>query len=443
MVESGPVFPYTTGWMGTADHQPEQAGAASTSGAADGPHGGVVRVVRSLERVEAARWDALDHDGSPFLEHGFLRALERSRSIGPGTGWDPYYVLVEGDLTERAGRPGADDPAPRPLLGAIACFVKHHSYGEYIFDFGWARAAQRGGIRYYPKLVVAAPVTPASGPRLLLAPGLTPAQRDAVTAALIHTARSLADEQQCSSIHWLFHRERERDLLQAHGFAPRASFQYHWRNRGWRDFDDFLQALTSRKRKQLRKERARARAAVDEIEWVAGDQLQPEDLAAIDRFYRHTTDEHGGQDYLRPGFFEELRTLLPHRLQWVRARRGGKTIAGALYLETDRALFGRYWGADVPVEFLHFELAYYCGIERCIARGLPLFEAGAQGEHKLLRGFAPSPTYSGHWIRHGGLRGAVDRFLAEEHATIEQYLRELATLQPYRADTDDDGGGEG
>jgi predicted N-acyltransferase len=431
--------------MGTADDQPEQAGAAATSGPAPGPHGeaprpGLVRVVRTLERVEAARWDALDHDGSPFLEHGFLRALERSRSIGPGTGWDPHYVLVEADLSERAGDdgPGAHDRAPRPLLGAIACFVKHHSYGEYIFDFGWARAAQRGGVRYYPKLVVAAPVTPASGPRLLLAPGLAPAQREAVVTALIHAARGLADEHDCSSIHWLFHREHETETLRAQGFAPRASFQYHWRNRGWRDFDDFLQALTSRKRKQLRKERARARAAVDEIEWVAGDQLQPDDLAAIDRFYRNTTDEHGGQDYLRPGFFEALRTLLPHRVQWVRARRGGKTIAGALYLETDRALFGRYWGADVPVEFLHFELAYYCGIERCIARGLPLFEAGAQGEHKLLRGFAPSATHSAHWIRHAGLRGAVDRFLAEEHASIEQYLRELATLQPYRAGSDDD-----
>ncbi len=386
---------------------------------------------RSLSSVDPAAWDALQHHGSPFLEHGFLRALERSRSIGPGSGWDPHYLLAEW-----VGPDAAAD-GPRELVGALACFVKHHSYGEYIFDFPWARAAQRSGIRYYPKLVVAAPVTPATGPRVLLrgAAGRAPAPTT-VADALIEAARGLADDADCSSIHWLFHREDEAPLLERHGFVSRASFQYHWRNPiatgGYPDFEAFLAGLTSRKRKQIRKERARAQAAVDDIAWIPGDQLDDDDIAAIDRFYRNTTDDHGGQDYLRPGFFEALRETLPHRIAWVRARRDGRTIAGALYLETDAALYGRYWGADLAIEYLHFELAYYQGIERCIARGLPLFEAGAQGEHKLLRGFAPSPTHSAHWIRHPGLRDGVLRFLAEERRAVAEASAELATLQPYK-----------
>lgn len=383
-----------------------------------------LRMCRTLASVDPAAWDALDHGGSPFLEHGFLRALERSRSVGARSGWDPHYILAEwaGDPTA----PGAT------LVGAIACFVKQHSYGEYIFDFPWARAAARGGVEYYPKLVVAAPVTPATGPRILLREVEGGPPRETIVRALVEQVRALADEEECSSIHWLFTTGSEQHMLAGLGFTPRASFQYHWHNQGYASFDDFLSRLTSRKRKQIRKERARARAAVDTIEMVDGTELSDDDLATIDRFYRNTTDNHGGQDYLRPGFFEALVELAPQRVQWARARKDGVTVAGALYLATDRALYGRYWGCDGPIDLLHFELAYYVGIEHCIAHGLPLFEAGAQGEHKLLRGFEPSATYSSHWIRHVGLRAAVERFLAEEHAAIEHYLVELAELGPYR-----------
>lgn len=398
-----------------------------------------LRTCRALSSVDPAAWDALDHGGSPFLEHGFLRALERSRSIGARSGWDPHYILAEwaGDLAapsgDRASSAGGPAAAPATLVGAVACFVKQHSYGEYIFDFPWARGAARGGVEYYPKLVIAAPVTPATGPRILLQrEDVVGPPRELVARALVEHVRNVADEQHCSSIHWLFTTAAEQSLLAGLGFMPRASFQYHWHNQGYGTFDDFLARLTSRKRKQIRKERTRAREAVDAIEWVGGAELEPRDLAAIDRFYRNTTDAHGGQDYLRPGFFETLVELAPHRVCWARATKAGELVAGALYLETERALFGRYWGCDASIELLHFELAYYAGIERCIERAVPLFEAGAQGEHKLLRGFEPSPTYSSHWIRHDGLRAAVERFLAEEHGAIGRYLEELAALGPYR-----------
>lgn len=384
-----------------------------------------VRFTSTVSGVDPAAWDRLDHGGSPFLEHGFLDALEHSGSIGHDSGWDPCYILAEWV--------GPDGPQ---LVGAVAAFVKHHSYGEYIFDFAWARAAARSGVAYYPKLVVAAPVTPATGRRLLLAPPPGGPSAEAITDVLVTGVRKLADATHCSSIHWLFTTQDEQAALADRGFSARASYQFHWRNRGYKTFDDFLETLVSRKRKQIKKERARALAAVDEIDFVDAADFVPEDLAAIDRFYRSTTDNHGGQDYLRPRFFDLLCDRMPGRVTWVRARRGGRTVAGALYLETPSALFGRYWGCDEHIEFLHFELAYYRGIERCIARGTELFEAGAQGEHKLLRGFAPAPTFSSHWMRHRGLADAVGRFLVEERAAIAGALAELSTFAPYKRSDD-------
>lgn len=396
------------------------------------------RTVTSLASVPPAAWDALAHGGCPFLEHGFLRALELSGSVGDEAGWRPVYVLVE----ELPG-PGADDLAaptssgamgarsPARLVGAVPAYIKRHSYGEFIFDWAWARAAIQGGLRYYPKLVVAAPMTPATGPRLLVHPS---ADRAEIVRRLAAGVREAADAEGCSSIHWLFTTPVEQDELAALGYAPRASFQYHWHNDGYRDFDAFLQTMTSRRRKQLRKERARAREGIDALEWVPGGELGDDDLAAIDEFYRGTVHAHGGHDYLAPGFFEHVRTLMPERVLWARARRGGRTVAGALFFETDAALYGRYWGCREQIPFLHFEAAYYAAIERCIARGLPRFEAGAQGEHKLLRGFVPARTCSSHWFRHPGLAAAVGRFLAQEAAAVQEQMRELGEYLPFRAD---------
>ncbi|HEY8378184.1 MAG TPA: peptidogalycan biosysnthesis protein [Nannocystis sp.] len=385
------------------------------------------RTVTSLASVDPASWDALAHEGCPFLRHGFLRALELSGSIGDEPGWRPVYILVE-ESAESAG-------SKARLVGAVPAYIKRHSYGEFIFDWAWARAAVQSGLRYYPKLVVAAPMTPATGPRLLVHPGVP---RDEVVRRLVAGVRDVADAEGCWSIHWLFTTAREHQELAEHGFLPRASYQYHWHNRGYADFEAFLASMTSRRRKQLRKERARARAGFDTLEWVPGPELGPDDLAAVDRYYRATVRAYGGIDYLRPGFFEHVQKLMPETMLWARIRRGGRTIAGTLYFETPSALYGRYWGADEAVPFLHFEAAYYAPIERCIARGTPRFEAGAQGEHKLLRGFSPSRTYSSHWFRHPALASAVGRFLAHEAIVAEEQMRELEDYLPYRVGEPED-----
>lgn len=384
-----------------------------------------VRAVASVADIDAAAWDGLDHGPSPFLRHGFLRALEESGSIDAAvgkkrrSGWSGLYLLAE-----QAGR----------LVGAVPAYVKTHSYGEYIFDWGWANAAQRAGLAYYPKLVIAAPQTPATGRRILIAPG---ADANAVSAALIGAVRAVADDTECSSIHWLFCTEAEQALLAGAGYFARASMQFHWHNRGYQTFDDFLGQLKSRKRKQLRKERERARAAIDRLSWIAGAELDEAQLDDLDRFYRNTTDQHGGRDYLRPGFFHALARHLPEAMRMVEVIAGGRRVAGALFLETDGALYGRYWGADTHVDLLHFETAYYAGIERAIERKLPLFEAGAQGEHKLLRGFDPRPTYSAHWIRHPGLASAIEEYTHREAVAVAAQIAELQQFGPYRNADDD------
>lgn len=385
-----------------------------------------VRVVGNLAEVNRAAWDALDHGASPFLKYGFLQALEDSGSIDPASapraprsGWVSTYILVE---------------RGEALVGGVAAFVKMHSYGEYIFDWGWANAAARAGITYYPKLVIAAPATPATGKRLLVAPGSGPE----VAEALIAGVRALADDAGCSSIHWLFCTQEEQALLVRSGFFPRTTLQFHWKNRNYSTFNDFLGELKSRKRKQVRKERERARAAVDHLSWVSGRCATQDQLDDLDRFYRTTTDNHGGRDYLRPGFFHRLAQTLPDEMQFVEVIAGGQRIAGALFFETAQALYGRYWGADAHVSLLHFETAYYAGIERAIERRLPLFEAGAQGEHKLLRGFEPCATYSAHWIRHAGLCAAVEAHTARETSAVAEEIAELANYGPYRDRSGDD-----
>jgi uncharacterized protein len=389
---------------------------------------------RTIEGVQGASWNALDHAPSPFLEWGFLAALERSGSVGATAGWDPHYLLVHGELPAAQGSsPDQAAPPGEPiLLGAVAAYVKTHSYGEYIFDFHWARASMSAGIPYYPKLVVAAPATPATGRRILLHPQLDAAGREAVTAQLIASVRELAEATGCMSTHWLFVTEAEREQLVAAGFAGRSSFQFHWHNRGYASFDEFLAQLTSRKRKQIRKERARAQAAVDSIRFVPGSEIDDRRLAALERFYRRTTHAYGGRQYLRPGFFRALVELAPERVRFLEVERGGTAIAGALFLETEHALYGRYWGCDEEIEFLHFEAAYYAGIDRCIELGLPLFEAGAQGEHKLLRGFMPVICHSAHELRHPGLDRGVREFLREEQRGVAEHVRQLSEYGPYK-----------
>ncbi|MBL4637036.1 MAG: N-acetyltransferase, partial [Kofleriaceae bacterium] len=275
-----------------------------------------IRSLSSLERVDSALWDGLCHGDSPFQKYGFLRALELSESVGPGTGWLPQYLLVEED---------------GELLGACAAYLKTDSYGEYIFDWAWARASPRFGVSYYPKLVVAAPFTPATGNRLLIAPE---ADRELVQRAIASGIVGLCEKHQLSGAHVLFCTDNEAAALEKLGLARRSSVQYHWHNRDYTSFDEFLAALKSRKRKQIRKERSRAQAAVDSIEFVFARDWQEEDFEALDRFYRKTVAEHGGFDYLRPGFFRHVAECMSDTVLYCRVINDGVIVAGALFFET-------------------------------------------------------------------------------------------------------------
>ncbi len=371
-----------------------------------------------MSSVEWAAWDQLDHGPSPFLSSAFLRALHDTGSIGERSGWIPLYFLVE-EVCEPQNK----------LLGAAAGYIKTDSYGEYIFDWAWANAAQRAQIPYYPKLVFAAPVSPVTGNRVLLAEGADP---DLVTRAVLAAAEEVATAAECSSIHWLFCTRSESERLGDLGFARRPTFQYHWQNRGYETFDDFLAELSSRRRKQIRKERRRARAAIDSLEFLGGGDFDDPVLDELDQFYRQNVADHGGFDYLRPGFFHALVDYDPEILLYGRAVKDGVGVGGAIFLETEHALYGRYWGCDDRIEFLHFEVAYYAGIERCIERKTPLFEAGAQGSHKLLRGFEPNRTYSCHAIRHPDLDRAIRAFCQQEALTIGEQMAHQAAFGPYK-----------
>jgi predicted N-acyltransferase len=375
-----------------------------------------IRTLASLEEVNSEAWDALDHGDSPFQRYGFLRALEESESVGPDTGWLPSYMLVESE-----GK----------LLGACAAYVKTDSYGEYIFDWAWARAAGHFRQAYYPKLTVAAPFTPATGARLLIAPG---EDRSQITAALMTGLVEMVKRFGLSSAHVLFCTDEEAAAMEEQGLARRASYQFHWFNRDYGDFDAFLAALKSRKRKQIRKERRRAQEAIDRIEFVPAREMQSEDFSALDRFYRKTVAEHHGFDYLRPGFFEAAAKRLPEIMHFARASKGGRVVAGAVFFETEAALYGRYWGCDEELDFLHFEVAYYAAIERCIERGIGLFEAGAQGQHKLMRGFEPTMTHSCHLMADPKFDAAIRGFVEQERAEVVGRMEYLAGHGPFRCE---------
>lgn len=372
-------------------------------------------VADSYADIDPAAWDRLQTGPSPFCEHAFLAALERSGSVGPGTGWTPLPVLVhDGD----------------ELVGAAPAWLKQHSMGEYIFDHAWAEGAGRAGLRYYPKLVVAAPFTPATGRRLLLAPGAG----DDVARALATGLVDVADQLGLSGVHWLFVTEEERDLLAGLGLLPRLTLQYHWRNQGWADFEGFLGALQGKRRREIRRERRCVRDAGVDVAVLTGAQMDDRQWGSVDRFYRSTSARKWGEPYLTPTFFEELRRTFAHRVRFIAAERDGELVAGALAFQRDGALYGRYWGCDERLPQLHFETCFYRGIEHCIAQGLDLFEAGAQGPHKLPRGFLPTAIHSVHHLAHPGLRGAVQRFVEEERGYNERAIEQLLLRSPYRGE---------
>ena len=350
----------------------------------------------------------------PFFDFEFLLALERSRSVGRRTGWSPVYLVCEGQ-----GR----------VLGAMPLYLKTDSYGEYVFDWAWANAYHQNGLSYYPKLVSAVPFTPATGPKLLVRPD---ADRAAVTRALLDATRELGDELRVSSSHALFLPEDELGEFEARGFAIRHSLQFHWRNRGYGAFADYLDAMTSKRRRQVARERRQVEGV--EVVCLTGDALGPEHAAMMYRYYVDTYDRKWGSPYLTGAFFDEVFRTMRDRVMLAIASDEStrRPVAGALFFYKGKALFGRYWGATKGVRNLHFELCYYQGIEFAIERGLSLFEAGAQGEHKLARGFLPAITYSAHEIRHPAFRRAIEQYIAEERAMTSYELDEYMGHDPYR-----------
>jgi predicted N-acyltransferase len=372
-----------------------------------------VKLVQGIEDLDAASWDACVGADQPFLSHAFLATLEASGSACRDTGWLPLHAVVE-----CGGR----------LLGCAPMYLKSHSYGEYVFDWGWAEAYERAGGRYYPKLQVAVPFTPVPGPRLLLRPGAGPEIRAALARGLVGAAEQIG----VSSLHVTFCQRTEWDALAAAGLLRRQGVQYHWHNRGYRSFDDFLATLKSSKRKTIRKERARVAEQGLTLEILTGAALTPAIWDVFYPFYRSTVDKRWGSAYLRKRFFQRLGETMADRVVLIMARHGQRYVGGALNLQGGDTLYGRVWGCRQPFEFLHFEACYYQAIEFAIAHGLARVEAGAQGPHKLQRGYEPVPTYSAHWIRDPGFRDAVERFLAQERREMAFEMEQLREVLPYR-----------
>ena len=369
----------------------------------------VARMADGVAGLPEDQWDALTGGGNPFMTHAFLSALEDSGSVGEGTGWLPTPLVLED-----AGR----------LVAALPAYLKGHSQGEYVFDHAWADAWHRAGGRYYPKLQIAAPFTPASGPRIL-------SREPALAPHLLRFAEKFAEANALSSIHATFVEPAQVPLFEAAGWLIRHDIQFHWQNRGYGSFDDFLGDLASRKRRAIRKERAAAQEGVV-IRRLSGADIRPEHWDAFWVFYQDTGSRKWGSPYLTREAFDLLGERMGSRIVLVMAFEGERPVAGALNFAGDDALYGRYWGCVEDRRFLHFELCYYQAIDEAIERGLSRVEAGAQGQHKIARGYGPVQTTSAHWIADPGFRAAVADFLEREREGVAVDAEWLAERTPFK-----------
>ncbi|GAB4376398.1 MAG: GNAT family N-acetyltransferase [Kiloniellaceae bacterium] len=384
----------------------------------DGSDSLAVKVVSRIAEVPAAAWDACA-GGNPFVSHAFLSALEESGSATAETGWLPQHLVLE----DPTGGPGS------AILGCAPLYLKSHSYGEYVFDWSWADAYERAGGRYYPKLQCSVPFTPATGPRLLVNPKAARAEVEAgLTAAMLELAR----RHQVSSLHVTFPTREQYDRLGEFGLLQRLGVQYHWVNRGYADFDEFLAELASRKRKAIRKERRQVAESGIRLTPLSGSAITPRHWDAFFEFYMATADRKWGQPYLTRDFFHLLGERLADKVVLVVAEHDGALVAGALNLKSEDTLYGRNWGCLERFRFLHFETCYYQAIDYAIAHGLKTVEAGAQGEHKIQRGYLPTPTYSAHWIADAGFSAAVEEFLARERRAMQREIEALGDYSPFR-----------
>ena len=378
-------------------------------------------ICNDITGISGKDWNRCANAGdeyNPFLDHRFLHALEASGSASPKTGWQPFHlVLQEGDRT----------------LGVAPMYLKSHSRGEYVFDGGWAEAWYRAGGEYYPKLQASIPFTPATGPRLLPADGNG---AGLVEEQLLAASVQVADRIGVSSLHYTFMPKSQWERAAKLGLLQRVDTQYHWSNAGFHTFDEFLSQLASKKRKNIRRERREAVQDEIEVEWITGSDLTERHWDCFYAFYMDTANRKWGTPYLNRRFFSLVNETMPERTLLILARRRGRYIAGALNFIGSHALFGRNWGCVEDHRFLHFELCYYQAIDFAIAHGLQRVEAGAQGPHKVARGYLPRATYSVHWIRDAGLRQAVARYLRQEKHYVEQDAEWTAARAPFRKDID-------
>jgi predicted N-acyltransferase len=375
----------------------------------------VISVRPAMSEFDAAEWDACAGPDNPFLRHAFLEALEESGSARPETGWAPHHLALEDDSGT--------------LLGAVPMYLKSQSQGEYVFDHQWAAAYERAGGDYYPKLLAAVPFTPVTGRRLLARPG---PMADAVRGHLLDGAAEVARRLGVSSANINFLTEAEWKLAGSRGWLQRMDQQFHWENRGYGSFDDFLDDLSSRKRKTLRRERREALENGIEVEFVTGSDLAERHWDAFWEFYQDTGSRKWGRPYLTRRFFSMLGERMAEAVVLIFAKREGHYVAGALNLKGTDALYGRYWGCVEEHPFLHFEICYYQAIDYAIAAGLKRVEAGAQGGHKLARGYVPTPTYSAHWIIDPSFRKAVEHYLESERRYVAEEIDELGDYAPFR-----------
>lgn len=384
-----------------------------------------VRTGTGVSAIDMTSWDRCAGSDDPFLSHTFLAALEKSGSVGEGTGWQAAPILVE--ASGEAGK--------STLLACAPAYFKGHSQGEYVFDHGWADAWHRAGGQYYPKLQISVPFSPVTGRRLLVAEDTAPGHRVDLAAALIGAAEQIVDGNGLSSAHATFIAPEQAGLFQDAGWLIREDSQFHWENDGYQDFGGFLNALSSARRKTLRKERKKAQEGLD-IVHLTGDAIRSEHWDAFWTFYQDTGARKWGRPYLTRAFFDLIGAQMADRILLIFALRDGKPIAGALNLIGADTLYGRYWGCVEDVPFLHFELCYYQAIDFAIAHGLRRVEAGAQGGHKLARGYTPVPTWSAHYIADPNFRAAVRRFLDQERRAVGADREWLSERAPFKRDVE-------
>ena len=379
-----------------------------------------VNIVEKLSQLSAVDWDACAGSDNPFVSYAFLSALEDSGSATSETGWQPHHLAI-----------GVEDGR---LLGVVPMYLKSHSQGEYVFDWGWADAYERAGGRYYPKLQAAAPFSPVTGPRILARPG---DDADAIRATLIAGMIDTVKQYNLSSVNVTFAHEADARRLEAAGFLIRHGHQFHWQNQGYDTFDDFPANLSSRKRKNIRKERKAIADAGVRFDTLVGDDIKPHHWDEFHEFYVSTYDRKWGYPYLTREFFDILNDRMADKVALIRAEENGCAIGGALNLIGSEALFGRNWGCNSQRKFLHFEACYYRAIDLAIELRLARVEAGTQGPHKIQRGYLPVQTYSAHWIRDEGFRDAVADFLVREKQAEAGEVEYLGELSPFRRSEND------